>query len=282
MALIECEICKSMISDKANQCPKCNTCNQLIECAECKAQIRGTKLVCPECGLPEPYKYLESKTDDKISFEQGLKDSLPNNDNDNDRKIKINSQICGKDTKKKYSNLDIIEKEGIEKEGIEKEKIQKQHSNLDEKKKDIQKSYSNFDNPQYKLFPTASVFRASLFGSLFAGFIIISMNYKRLNLNQYCMLTLIGGSIFSLLFYITLTCIQINDGIIRLLPIIHLVTIYLLKYIAEKFQGKLIDVHISKAGKMESGLNIKEAIIAISCLALLLIVSFIVFLIQLG
>lgn len=53
MAMIECPVCKGLISDKAKKCVHCDT--LLIpkeRCRECNAALEENMITCPKCGCP--------------------------------------------------------------------------------------------------------------------------------------------------------------------------------------------------------------------------------------
>ncbi len=53
MALIKCDECGQMISDKAEFCPKCGAPIKKVHfCKDCGAQIGPYDNVCPSCGRP--------------------------------------------------------------------------------------------------------------------------------------------------------------------------------------------------------------------------------------
>ncbi len=54
MALIKCEECGQLVSDKASACPKCGAPVVRNEvCEECGVPISATDTVCPNCGCPK-------------------------------------------------------------------------------------------------------------------------------------------------------------------------------------------------------------------------------------
>ncbi len=55
MALINCQQCGQLISDKAERCPKCGTpVERKSYCSECGAAMKTTDEACSSCGCPNP------------------------------------------------------------------------------------------------------------------------------------------------------------------------------------------------------------------------------------
>ena len=55
MALIECNECGQMISDKAMTCPKCGApVEKRVTCDECGTEMLESMRTCPKCGCPNP------------------------------------------------------------------------------------------------------------------------------------------------------------------------------------------------------------------------------------
>lgn len=53
MALIKCNECGQMVSDKASTCPKCGApIEPSIKCEECGESISPLSISCPKCGAP--------------------------------------------------------------------------------------------------------------------------------------------------------------------------------------------------------------------------------------
>lgn len=53
MALIKCEECGNMISDKATSCPNCGVpVTRKIKCQDCGTEFREGLMSCPTCGCP--------------------------------------------------------------------------------------------------------------------------------------------------------------------------------------------------------------------------------------
>ncbi len=53
MALIKCEECGAMVSEKATTCPKCGApIEQKVTCSECGFLMPAHEKACPNCGCP--------------------------------------------------------------------------------------------------------------------------------------------------------------------------------------------------------------------------------------
>ena len=53
MALIKCNECGQMVSDKASNCPKCGApIDHPIKCEECGETVPSLSVNCPKCGAP--------------------------------------------------------------------------------------------------------------------------------------------------------------------------------------------------------------------------------------
>lgn len=53
MALIKCNECGQMVSDKASNCPQCGApIDHPIKCEECGETVPSLSVSCPKCGAP--------------------------------------------------------------------------------------------------------------------------------------------------------------------------------------------------------------------------------------
>lgn len=69
MALVKCNECGQMISDKAKSCIKCGApVEKSVYCGECGGEMRATDEICPICGCPKVLVPEEiHKTDSDVS-----------------------------------------------------------------------------------------------------------------------------------------------------------------------------------------------------------------------
>ena len=82
MALIKCEECGHMVSDRAEACPNCGApTTKPSVCSECGAQLPGNAATCPNCGCPTEKKnngsVVRTTTNDGSQPQQKSKATIP-------------------------------------------------------------------------------------------------------------------------------------------------------------------------------------------------------------